>query len=147
MLDEYPPRLDSKFYLTEGGIETEVLYKRGFELPEFAMFPLLDNADANEYIHGMYCRCFDVAEAYGTGLVITGHDYRASPDWAKKLGYSLEGLAEMQHRSIEFLTRAGSIEVVRRPLRVRSCLLSFLYIREQQHAAFSLGADPPPKED
>ena len=104
MLEEYPPRLESKFYLTEGGTETEILYKWGFELPEFAMFTLLDNAEADVCIRGMYRRYFDVAEAHGTGLLITGHDYRASPDWARKLGYSLEGLTEMQYRTIEFLT-------------------------------------------
>lgn len=104
MLEEFPPRLEGKFYLTEGGTETEVLYKWGYELPEFAMFPLLDNAEADECIRGIYRRYFDVAEANNTGLLIMGHDYRASPDWAKKLGYSLEGLAEMQHRTIGFLT-------------------------------------------
>ena len=104
MPEEFPPRLEGKFYLTEGGTETEILYKWGYELPEFAMFPLLDNPEADECIRGIYRRYFDVAEANNTGLLIMGHDYRASPDWAKKLGYSLEGLAEMQHRTIGFLT-------------------------------------------
>lgn len=102
--EEFPPRLEGKFYLTEGGTETEVLYKWGYELPEFAMFPLLDNAEADACLRGMYRRYFDVAEANCTGLLIMGHDYRANPDWAKKLGYSLEALAEMQHRTIDFLT-------------------------------------------
>jgi homocysteine S-methyltransferase len=104
MHEEFPPRLENKFYLTEGGTETEILYKWGYELPEFAMFTLLENAEANECVLGMYRRYFDVAEAYGTGILVTGHDYRASPDWARKLGYSLKGLTEMQHRTIQFLT-------------------------------------------
>ena len=104
MIEEFPPRLEGKFYLTEGRTETEVLYEWGYELPEFAMFALLDNAEADECLRGIYRRYFDVAEANSTGLLIMGHDYRASPDWAKKLGYSLEGLAEMQHRTIGFLT-------------------------------------------
>ena len=103
MFEEFPPRLENKIYLTEGGTETEILYKWGYELPEFAMFPLLDNAEADQCIRGIYRRYFDVAEAFETGLVILGHDYRASPDWARKLGYSLDGLAEMQHRTIDFL--------------------------------------------
>ena len=40
MQSDFPPRLEGKFYLTEGGSETEILYKWGFELPEFAMFTL-----------------------------------------------------------------------------------------------------------
>ena len=101
---EFPPRLKEKFYLTEGGTETEVLYKWGYDLPEFAMFPLLDNEEADACLRNVYRRYFEVAEANDTGLVIMGHDYRASPDWAEKLGYSLEALAEFQHRTIAFLT-------------------------------------------
>lgn len=101
---EYPPRLENKFYLTGGGTETDILYKWGYELPEFAMFTLLDNKEANECIRNMYRRYFDVAATNNTGLLVEGHDYRASPDWAKKLGYSLEDLAEIQHRVINFLT-------------------------------------------
>ena len=39
MPDQFPPRLEDKFYLTEGGVETEILYKWGYELPEFAVEP------------------------------------------------------------------------------------------------------------
>jgi len=100
---DFPPRLENKFYLTEAGVETEVMYKWGFELPEFAMFPLLDNAEADEVIRNMYRRYFEVAAEHGTGLLLNGHDYRASPDWAAKLGYSPESLREIQRRVIAFL--------------------------------------------
>ena len=104
MNKEYPPRLEGKFYLTGGGTETEILYKWGYELPEFAMFTLLDDEEANECIRNMYRRYFEVAANNNTGLLIEGHDYRASPDWAGKLGISPEGLADIQHRIIKFLT-------------------------------------------
>lgn len=103
MIEEFPPHLADKFYLTEGGTETEVMYKWGYELPEFAMFPLLDNPEADECLRGMYRRYFDVAAAHDTGLLLTGHDYRASPDWARKLGYSPDELASFQDRTIRFL--------------------------------------------
>ena len=103
MTREFPPRLKNKFYLTEGGSETEILYKWGFELPEFAMYPLLDNPEADRVIRDMYRRYFDVAAKNQTGMLILGHDYRASPDWGAKLGYTPEGLADMQRRTIAFL--------------------------------------------
>ncbi|WP_203564896.1 homocysteine S-methyltransferase family protein [Aliiroseovarius sp. PrR006] len=102
-MQEFPPRLENKFYLTEGGTETELLYKWGFELPEFAMFPLLDDPKADQVLRDMYRRYFDVAEKFDTGMLIMSHDYRASPDWGAKLGYSPEGLADMQRRTIDFL--------------------------------------------
>ena len=100
---EFPPRLEGKFYLTEGGTETEVMYKWGFDLPEFAMFPLLDDPEADTVIRNMYRRYLDVAAEQGVGVLLNGHDYRASPDWGAKLGYSAEGLQQMQRRTIQFL--------------------------------------------
>ena len=100
---EFPPRLKDKIYLTEGGTETEILYKWGYALPEFAMFPLLDNPEADAVIRDMYRRYFDVAAEHNTGMLVLGHDYRASPDWGAKLGYSPEGLAEMERRTVRFL--------------------------------------------
>ncbi|SFB84432.1 homocysteine S-methyltransferase family protein [Tropicimonas isoalkanivorans] len=101
--DGMPPQQPGKLWLTEGGIETEIMYKWGHELPQFAMFPLLDNPAALQAMQDMWRRSLDVAAQHGFSMVMNGLDYRASPDWAALLGYSLEGLAEMQHRSIDFL--------------------------------------------
>jgi S-methylmethionine-dependent homocysteine/selenocysteine methylase len=103
MKSDFPPRLEGRFYLTEGGSETEVLYKWGFDLPEFAMFPLLDNPEADAIIRNMYRRYLDVAAEHDTGVLLNGHDYRASPDWGSKLGYSENDLRMMQRRTIQFL--------------------------------------------
>lgn len=103
MMTEFPPRLDGRIYLTEGGVETEILYKWGFELPEFAMFPLLDEPEAMSVIRAMYDRYFQAAEAHDAGLLIAGTDYRASPDWGTKIGCSEARLRDYIHRNIEFL--------------------------------------------
>ena len=99
----FPPQSDGELFLTEGGTETEIMYKWGFELPHFAMFPLLDNSQALSAMQGMYRRQLDVAAKHGMSAMLTGLDYRASPDWGALLGYSLQGLAEVNHRSIDFL--------------------------------------------
>jgi homocysteine S-methyltransferase len=103
MAKEFPKQQPGLNYLTEGGQETEILYKYGFELPHFAMFPLLDNPRAMTELRGMYGRYLDTAAQHGFGVVIGGLDYRASPDWASLLGYRGEALAQMQMRAIDFL--------------------------------------------
>jgi len=104
----FPPRRDGLLYLTEGGIETEMLYRWGFELPEFAMFPLLDDPAAVAAMQGIWRRVLDVAERYGMAALLGGPDYRASPDWGRKLGYSAEGLADAQARSVDFLREVSA---------------------------------------
>lgn len=99
----FAPQRDGIFYLTEGGQETEIQYRHGHDLPEFAMYPLLENASAMADLKAMYCRVLDVAAEHGFVAMITGLDYRGSPDWGAKLGYSRDGLADAIERSIAFL--------------------------------------------
>ena len=99
----FPPKKEGRFYLNEGGTETELMYKYGFDLPHFALFPLLNNPDAVSKIREMFRSYLDVAAKHEICALMGGLDYRASPDWGDLLGYSPEGLAEANIQSIEFL--------------------------------------------
>ena len=103
MRRRFPAQTLGTLDLTEGGQETEVMYRHGFELPEFAMFPLLDNPAAVDVMRAMYQRYLDVAVQHGCVALIGGLDYRASPDWGPKIGLSDQQLAGYQQRSIAFL--------------------------------------------
>jgi len=99
----FPDQVPGFNYLTEGGQETEVMYRHGFDLREFAMFPLLDQPDAVDVVRSMYTAVLDTAARHGFGVVLGGLDYRASPDWAGLIGYGPEALVDMQLRAIDFL--------------------------------------------
>lgn len=99
----FPDPVPGRLYLTEGGIETEIMYKWGHDLPHFAVYPLLEKKAARDDIAAMYRRYLDVAARYGMAALIGGFDYRASPDWGALLGYDEAGLAEANLRSIDFL--------------------------------------------
>jgi S-methylmethionine-dependent homocysteine/selenocysteine methylase len=103
MAKRFPQQQPGLNYLTEGGQETEIMHKFGFELPHFAMLPLLDNPRAMAELRAMYVRYLDTAARHGFGVVMGGLDYRASPDWASLLGYSGPALADIQMRAIDFL--------------------------------------------
>ncbi len=102
-LNVFPSQKEGHFYLSEGGTETELMYKYGFELPQFAMFPLLDNPKAVAKMKQMFRSYLEVVAKYNMCALMGGLDYRASPDWGKLLGYSPQGLAEANHQSIAFL--------------------------------------------
>ncbi|MEX5728099.1 homocysteine S-methyltransferase [Rhodovulum iodosum] len=97
------PRQEGLLYLAEGGTETEIMYRHGHELREFAMFELMNKPAAVADMTDMYRRYLDMAAKHGFAALLAGFDYRASPDWGDKLGYSAEGLREMQHKCIDFL--------------------------------------------
>lgn len=103
MQSNFPRKQDGVFYLTEGGSETEIMYKHGFDFPHFAVFELLKNPKAVAVLEGMYRSYFDVVAKHKMSALVGGLDYRASPDWGKLLGYSSAGLADINHQCIEFL--------------------------------------------
>ncbi|WP_424975833.1 homocysteine S-methyltransferase family protein [Dinoroseobacter sp. S124A] len=102
------PRLNNQIYLAEGGTETELMYRHGHELREFAVFELMNKPAAVADMHDMYRRYLDVVARHQCGALLAGFDYRASPDWAEKLGYSAEGLREMQQKCIDFLREVSA---------------------------------------
>jgi S-methylmethionine-dependent homocysteine/selenocysteine methylase len=103
MRKRLPPHKTGVNYLTEGGQETEIMYRHGHDLPEFAMFALLDKPAAVVDMRDMYQRYLDTAAQFGFVAMMTGLDYRASPDWGEKLGYSRATLNDFQMRCIGFL--------------------------------------------
>ena len=98
-----PPMGSGEIFITEGGSETEIMYRHGFELPEFSMLPLLEKPQAVSAMRGVFSQQLDVAAEFGLSFLLTGLDYRASPDWGAKLGYSASSLADANIASIEFL--------------------------------------------
>jgi S-methylmethionine-dependent homocysteine/selenocysteine methylase len=103
MSAKFPEQSNDTLYLAEGGSETEIMYKFGYELPHFAMFTLLENPDAVAEMKRMFERYLDTVAASGFAALMGGLDYRASRDWGELLGYSPAGLEEMQMRCVDFL--------------------------------------------
>ncbi len=65
-----PQLADSRLFLTDGGVETELIFRHGFELPLFAAFPLLDDPDGVEALHDYYLRYMQAATEARTGFVL-----------------------------------------------------------------------------
>lgn len=105
---DFPTPKDGGIYLTEGGTETEMLFLRDRELPEFAMFPLLEDPETARELREMIRGMLEPAAEHGIPVLLGGLDYRASPDWGEKLGFTPDQLADANLRSIDFLREAAA---------------------------------------
>ncbi|MFN8150254.1 MAG: homocysteine S-methyltransferase family protein [Solirubrobacterales bacterium] len=88
--------------LTDGGIETELIFRHGFDLPAFASFPLLEDEAGREAIRAYFEPFLDLAESLGAPFVLDTATWRANPDWGAELDYELEALAEANRRAVSF---------------------------------------------
>jgi homocysteine S-methyltransferase len=77
-----------------------MIFERGFDLPCFASFTLLDRPEGLEALRDYYRGYLDIARQNGTGFTLDTPTWRASSDWGEQLGYSASGLAEVNRRSV-----------------------------------------------
>jgi S-methylmethionine-dependent homocysteine/selenocysteine methylase len=104
------PQLGGNVLLTDGGMETTLVFLDGIELPAFASFPLLETDDGRAALSRYYEPYLDVARRHGTGFVLEAATWRANPNWGAQLGYSLDDLAEANRRCVDFVAAIAERE-------------------------------------
>ena len=97
------PQLDGGLFLTDGGLETTLIFHRGLDLPEFAAFPLLGDEAGVAALRAYYVSYLRLASEHDTGFVLEAPTWRASPGWAAKLGYDAAQLDELNRRAITLM--------------------------------------------
>ena len=117
------PQLGDTVFLSDGGIETTLIYHQGIDLPDFAAFVLLEDAAGRDELRTYFRPYAEIAADAGLGLVLETPTWRANPDWATRLGYSAERLAAANRAAVDLveemrLTYAGPDA----PVVVSGCL-------------------------
>ncbi len=97
------PQLGDGLLLTDGGIETTLIFHDGLELPHFAAFHLLKDEKGTDALRRYYACYAAIAKANGVGFILESPTWRASPDWGAKLGYSPAALAQANRQSIALM--------------------------------------------
>ena len=99
------PQLNGRPFLTDGGLETTLVFHDGYELPHFAAFDLLKDEAGFQRLREYYAQYAQIAVDQGTGMVLEAPTWRANPDWAAKLGYNAATLADGQRRGHQRIRR------------------------------------------
>jgi homocysteine S-methyltransferase len=97
------PQVGDKLFLTDGGLETTLIFHNGVDLPCFASFDLMRTASGKTMLRDYYERYIGIAKAESLGFVLEAPTWRANRDWAEKLGYSREALAAVNRECIELM--------------------------------------------
>lgn len=117
------PQQHGGLFLTDGGLETTLLFHEGRDLPCFAAFPLLDEPAGVETLKRYYRRHATIALKLRTGFVLESATWRASQDWGQRLGYSAQRLAEVNRKSIDLLVDLREqLETAASPMPISGCV-------------------------
>ncbi len=97
------PQLGDDLFLTDGGIETTLIFHEGLDLPHFATFPLLESPGGRATLLDYFRTYVEIARRFGTGLILESATWRCNPDWGERLGYDAADLARANREAVGLL--------------------------------------------
>jgi homocysteine S-methyltransferase len=98
------PQVKGGLFLSDGGMETALIFQEGIELPHFASFVLLQQPEGRQSLKQYYRRYLAIARDHGTGFVLDTATWRANNDWGEKLGYDKDTLRAANESSVALLS-------------------------------------------
>ena len=97
------PQLKNNICITNGGLETSLIFQDNFSLPYFAAFTLLRSTDGLAALQRHYQDYVKLADNYQVNCILETPTWRANADWGKKLGYSKQALDTINQESVQLL--------------------------------------------
>jgi homocysteine S-methyltransferase len=115
------PDLDTPV-VTDGGLETWLLFHHDVELPAFAAYPLVDDERGRALLTDYYERYLDIAAAHDAAALLEAPTWRANPDWALTLGHDRDELGRLIDASMALMSDLRSRRDGTRPILVSAVI-------------------------
>jgi len=110
-------------FLTDGGLETTLVYQENWELPSFAAFVLLDCASGIETLRSYYLKYIELALRYKAGMILESPTWRASPRWGAQIGYTETDLVRINTNAIAQLCQLrDQYSTEQTPMVISGCI-------------------------
>jgi S-methylmethionine-dependent homocysteine/selenocysteine methylase len=121
--DALPQLTSDKLFLTDGGLETDLIFHHGVDLPLFASITLFRDEGAPKLVRDYYIEYINTAKAGENGFVLESANWRASPGWLKQLGIPEDEHEALNKRAITFSADLrNEFEVPESPIVVSACI-------------------------
>ncbi len=117
------PQLGGDLFLTDGGIETTLIFHDGLDLPDFAAYALLRRPEGEAALRKYFRAYAAIAQRFGVGLILESATWRASRDWAERLGHTPAELADLNRAAVRQLEGIrAEFQTARAPMVISGCL-------------------------
>ena len=97
------PQLEGGIFLADGGIETDLIFHHGVDIPQFAAHTLLAETDKVDLLADYFRGFLALARQQGTGFILDSQTWKAHLHWADDLGASAADLRAANRDSIAFI--------------------------------------------
>ena len=116
------PLKNGQDFITDAGMETELIFHDHYDLPEFASFPLLENDKGRVDMAAYFKHYVDIAKQQNAGLVLETPTWRASAEWGDKLNYNTVALESINQKAVEFLEQLRTSANLEKSCVISGCI-------------------------
>lgn len=98
------PQLGERIFLAYVGMETDLIFNRGMDLPGFASYPLLETEEGRATLTGYLRDIIAVGKTNGNGVILESPTWVANRDRGAELGYAPEHLAALNKQAVKLMS-------------------------------------------
>lgn len=114
--------LSGRLLLTDGGLETWLIFHRDVDLPDFAAYPLLESEEGRQLLRDYFDPYLATAAAAGCGFVIGTPTWRTSADWGARLGHDTDALDRLNRLGVEEAVIVRDAAGLDAPVVISGCI-------------------------
>lgn len=111
-----------RLFVTDAGLETDLIFNRGIQLPCFAAIDMLRTQEGRRVLADYFRSYVELARRLGIGCLLESASWRASPDWAPRIGLDQVELDALNRASVELLRSLRSEYADDIPILVSGCI-------------------------
>ncbi len=97
------PQLGGDTYLTDAGLETDLIFNKGIEIREFAAHTLLPDTTGREALAQYFRGFLNLANEVNTGFILDASTWKAHMHWAKDLAATEDEIKQANLDAIAFI--------------------------------------------
>src|SRR6185436_13797690 len=97
------PQLSGDVFLTDAGVETDLIFNHGIEIREFAAHTLLPTPQGRAALTHYFEGFLNLAKETGAGFILDSVTWKAHAHWAERLSADAAQLRAANEESIRFI--------------------------------------------
>ncbi len=93
----------SRIFLAYVGMETDLMFNKGMDLPGFASYPLLESPDGVAQLKSYWADLMTTARQSGLGAILESPTWVANRDRAAGIGYAADVLMTLNRQAVDLM--------------------------------------------
>ena len=98
------PNIEAELLLAYVGMETDLLFNRGIDLPGFASYPLLETDKGRALLKEYFAEMIALGRETGVGIILESPTWVANRDRGAVIGYAPEKIMQLNQQAVALMS-------------------------------------------